>query len=328
MKLLARGTDKCASRWNACPSGGDARRIQILVQLVHLSEPTHSCGLTGRKKTMASSHDYRTLIGPAELAEIMDQAVIFDVRFSLADPQAGQQLYLAGHIPDARFLDLDRDLSGPVGQATGRHPLPKADLLAEKLAAAGVHRETQVVAYDDSSGAFAARLWWLLRWLGHERAAVLDGGYAGWQAADLPISTVLPEPRRGNFQAKIQNDLVVSSEALGKLLEQSDTALIDARGAKRFRGEEEPIDPVAGHIPGAVNLPFAANLDETGRFLSVPQLRQRHHHPQAVHMCGSGVTACHNILASCHAGNAMPRLYVGSWSEWITDASRPVAVGT
>ena len=277
---------------------------------------------------MSNLHEYRTLIGPAELADIVGQAVIFDVRFSLADPQAGKKLYQAGHIPGARFLDLEHDLSGPVGPSTGRHPLPDVDQLAGKLAAAGVSGETQVVAYDDSSSAFATRLWWLLRWLGHERVAVLDGGYTAWQAAELPVSSALPEPERGQFQPTLHHDLVVSSETLLELLEQSDTALIDARGAQRFRGEEEPIDSVAGHIPGAINLPFPANLDDNGKFLSAEALRQRHHHPQAVHMCGSGVTACHNILASCHAGNEMPRLYVGSWSEWITDDRRPVAVGT
>jgi len=276
---------------------------------------------------VVNTPEYRTLIGPGELAECIDQVVIFDVRFSLADTQAGRQLYQAGHLPKAHFLDLDGDLSGPVGPGTGRHPLPDPVELGTKLAAAGVNSEAQVVAYDDSHGAFAARLWWLLRWLGHDRVAVLNGGCAGWQAAGLPLATALPQPEPGQFQPQLRHDLVVSSEALADLLEQSGTTLIDARGAQRFRGEEEPIDPVAGHIPGAINLPFAANLDDSGKFLPAEQLRQRHEHRQAIHMCGSGVTACHNILASCHAGNELPRLYVGSWSEWITDDRRPVATG-
>lgn len=274
---------------------------------------------------------YKTLINTQSLVARLGQKdqIIFDCRFNLADPSAGEQAYQAGHIPSAFYLHLDDDLSSPIQADTGRHPLPDIKNFANKLAAYGLNRNTQVFVYDDNSGAFAGRTWWLLRWLGHEAVAVLDGGFTAWIAAGGALEQTQAKPKHvGNFQAQIQADYFLTTAALSQ---PHPYQLIDARSAERFRGELEPIDPIAGHIPGALNRPLTDNLSN-GQFKSPETLKQEWEAKLAgksareiVHMCGSGVSACHNLLAMEIAGLSGSRLYVGSWSEWIRDPKRPIA---
>lgn len=279
---------------------------------------------------------FNTLITPEVLRSEAGEGswVVFDCDFNLADKDAGRRRYEAGHVPGARYLDLERDLSNPVSETSGRHPLPNWRRLARVLGDSGVSTDSQVVCYDASGGTMAARLWWLLRWLGHEAVAVLEGGWQGWQKAGLPISGEMPAPKPALFTPHPARDQVIDTETLLDLLGQTGFRLLDARAPERFRGEVEPIDPVAGHIPGAINAPCADNLDAKGRFLPADQLRKRYlalldgrNPAEAIAMCGSGVTACHTLLAMEHAGLSGARLYAGSWSEWIRDPGRPVATG-
>lgn len=258
--------------------------------------------------------------------------VLFDCRFSLADPEAGARAYAAGHLPGALYAHLDAQLSGPITPTSGRHPLPDAAGLAHWLGRCGVGDESQVVVYDDLGGAFAVRLWWLLRWLGHRRVALLDGGLQAWQAAGGALTTEVPAPTPTAFTGQPDDNRWMTTDALAAALPNGRVQVIDARAPERFRGEQEPIDPVAGHIPGAINLPFTGNLDADGRFLPPEALRERFtaelgDTPPArvAHSCGSGVNACHNLFAMELAGLAGSRLYAGSWSEWIRDPARPVA---
>ncbi|MBV8877017.1 MAG: sulfurtransferase [Gammaproteobacteria bacterium] len=284
---------------------------------------------------------FATLIEPQELAAHLDDPdwAIIDCRFDLARPHWGAQAYAAGHIPRALYAHLDQDLSGPRGARSGRHPLPQPQTLAATLARFGIDERVQVVAYDQGTGAFAARLWWLLRWVGHTRVAVLNGGFAAWQHAGLAVTSESePRPPR-QFRASPHAHAVVSGTEVGQLvssgrLRSGERLLVDARSADRFAGENETLDSVAGHVPGARNHPFAANLDSHGRFLDPAQLRRsweqtlRGEAPgKLIVMCGSGVTACHNLLALETAGLSGARLYAGSWSEWITDPANPVARG-
>jgi thiosulfate/3-mercaptopyruvate sulfurtransferase len=282
-----------------------------------------------------------TLIEPAAVAAQLadpDWAIV-DCRFDLALPEWGALAWAAGHIPNALYAHLDRDLSGVRTALTGRHPLPAIAALAATFGRWGIDKEVQVVAYDQDAGTYAARLWWLLRWLGHEQVAVLNGGWAAWERAGLPLDTAatVRAPRR--FTAAPAVGLVVTTAALAQALAagalaRRELTLVDARSAERFAGQNETLDPVAGHIPGARNHPFSGNLDAHGRFLSAPELRRswadtlRGRPVQSlIAMCGSGVTACHNLLALEAAGLAGARLYAGSWSEWIRDPARPVARG-
>jgi thiosulfate/3-mercaptopyruvate sulfurtransferase len=282
-----------------------------------------------------------TLIEPAALAAHLadpDWAIV-DCRFDLACPEWGALAWAAAHIPNALYAHLDRDLSGAHTALTGRHPLPAIAALTTTFGRWGIDKEVQVVAYDQGAGAYAARLWWLLRWLGHRQVAVLDGGFAAWQRAGLPLETAatVRAPRR--FTAAPAEGLVVTTAALAQAvaagaLTRGELTLVDARSADRFAGQNETLDPVAGHIPGARNHPFSGNQDAHGRFLSAPELRRcwadtlRERPAQTlIAMCGSGVTACHNLLALEAAGLAGARLYAGSWSEWIRDPARPVARG-
>jgi thiosulfate/3-mercaptopyruvate sulfurtransferase len=279
---------------------------------------------------------FKTLVSADTLNTHLDNPdwVVFDCRFQLDQPGWGEAAYREAHIPGARYAHLDRDLAIPKTDTTGRHPLPDADVFAQWLGRNGVDVGRQVVVYDQGGGAFAARLWWMLRWLGHDAVAVLDGGWAAWTGAGYPVDDVIPEPEPVTFKASVRGNLWLTSEQLEAALDKKRVRLIDARGAERFRGDSEPIDPVAGHIPGAANLPFTGNLDEQGRFKSPDALKARFAPVVAafpgdhvVHMCGSGVTACHNLLAMEVAGLGTSRLYVGSWSEWITDPNRKVAKG-
>jgi thiosulfate/3-mercaptopyruvate sulfurtransferase len=274
---------------------------------------------------------FSSVISPSELAQLLgaSRLCVVDCRASLQSAAAGREAYAKGHIPGARFADLLEDLSGPIAAGkTGRHPLPDVDRFVAKLRRWGIGPGTQVVAYDDAGGAFAARLWWMLRWLGHDEVAVLDGGLPAWRAEGRPVTIDLPTVAHGNFTPHPRPELLASAAEL--MAPQSiGHTLFDARAPERFRGDAEPIDPVAGHIPGAINLPFADNLRD-GRFRSAAELRARLTEAldgaapeQAVIYCGSGVTACHDVLAFAQAGLALPRLYAGSWSEWITDPARP-----
>ncbi|QGA52625.1 sulfurtransferase [Pseudomonas brassicacearum] len=278
------------------------------------------------------------LISPQALEERRSQPglVILDCRFALEDPDYGQRSYAEGHIADASFADLERDLSGAVIKGvTGRHPLPEPEALIERFKAWGIDNDSDVVLYDDGPGAYAARAWWLLAWLGkRDGVYILDGGLKAWHAAGLPLSLDPPQNSRGTFSGAPDASLMVSAQALQQRLGQSDMTLLDARALPRFKGEVEPIDPVAGHIPGARCAAFTDNLGADGRFLPADQLKQRFAEKlgersptDLVAYCGSGVTACHNLFALCLAGYPLGRLYAGSWSEWINDPQRPLAVG-
>ena len=279
---------------------------------------------------------YKTLVDCATLAEHVDDPAwrIFDCRHRLTDPGFGEQAYAEGHLPGAAFLHLDRDLSGPMNGQNGRHPLPDPSRLAEKLAAAGVSRQTQVVVYDDAGGMIASRLWWLLRWLGHERVALLDGGIGQWNKEGRALSRTsnkLPVSPPDRFEVALRDE-VISTEMLQANLTAGELCVIDVRSADRFRGENETLDPVGGHIPGARNRFFVDSLDADGLFRPMAELRREFlallagAEPRQVAMlCGSGVSACHSLLALEIAGLSGARLYAGSWSEWCSDPTRPVA---
>lgn len=277
--------------------------------------------------------NYTTLVDVATLAAHANDANwrIVDVRHQLADTGYGERVYAEGHVPGAVFLHCDRDLSGAMTGSNGRHPLPAPERLAARLGAIGIDATTQVVVYDDAQGMIAGRLWWLLRWLGHARVAVLDGGLQAWQAANQPLTPELPSLPTANFVVRL-NDAMVDADYVRAFLQTSRMHLVDARSPDRFHGENETIDPVGGHIPGAVNRFFRDNLQADGRFKPAAELRAEWlavlagAAPEAVvHQCGSGVSACHNMLAMEIAGLPGSRLYAGSWSEWCADRRRPVA---
>ncbi len=261
---------------------------------------------------------------------VTPSVIVVDCRFSLMQPELGRQQYAVGHIPGAYYLDLNQDLSSPVATHGGRHPLPDVDDLASKLAAIGIRwQQTWVVAYDDSRFAFASRLWWLLRYLGHDRVAVLDGGFAAWQQAGYAVSTAVPPPQTGEFTPHVRSPLVVDIHTVAERKDLPTVALVDSREGDRYRGEREPIDPIAGHIPGAVNLPWQEVTTPEG-FAQPPSLHQDRWRSLAnaeeiLVYCGSGVTACVNLLSLDLAGLANGKLYAGSWSDWCSYPDRPVA---
>ncbi|MGY2178266.1 MULTISPECIES: sulfurtransferase [Pseudomonas] len=278
------------------------------------------------------------LISPQQLAERQKAGgvVILDCRFALEDPDYGRCSYAEGHIEGAQYADLERHLSGPVTKGvTGRHPLPAADTLGQQLRAWGINADTEIVLYDDGPGAYAARAWWLLAWLGkRDGVFILDGGLKAWHAAGFPLSLDAPLVEPGTFAGTPDSHLLLDAEHLQKRLGQPGLTLIDARAQPRFRGEVEPIDPIAGHIPGAQCAAFNENLGADGRFLPAEQLKQRfaaqlqgRSPDELVAYCGSGVTACHNLFALSLAGYPLGKLYAGSWSEWITDPTRAIATG-
>ena len=278
---------------------------------------------------------YTTLISAAELADHLTDPdwVIVDTRFALTDTEAGRRAYQAGHIPGAVYAHLDEDLSGPIipGQ-TSRHPLPDIDTFAQTLSRWGVGQGVQVVVYDSMGGIIAGRLWWMLRWLGHDQAAVLDGGWPQWAAAGQSSQIATPTPTPRTFSPQPRPEMLAPLEQVGAIGQDPTQKLIDCRAYNRYRGEGETLDPVAGHIPGAICMPVTENLATNGRFRPANELRQRFEAAlgdlkpeQAVFYCGSGVSAAHNLLALAHLGLDGSRLYVGSWSEWIIDPARPVA---
>jgi thiosulfate/3-mercaptopyruvate sulfurtransferase len=281
---------------------------------------------------------YTTLISAANLHDRLAAApgsvLVFDCRFDLAAPAAGEAAYAAGHIPGAQYLHLDRDLSGAKTGKNGRHPLPERATLVNALAARGLSEGLQIVAYDAQGGSYAARLWWLLRWLGHDSVAVLDGGLQAWEAAGFALSTDVPQAAMGSFKAGAPLQVTIDAQAVTRNLQTRELVVVDARAADRYRGENETIDPVGGHIPGARNRFFKDNLTADGRFKPAHTLREDFTAVLAgktpehvVLQCGSGVTACHNMLAMEIAGLHGAALYAGSWSEWCADPSRPVATG-
>jgi thiosulfate/3-mercaptopyruvate sulfurtransferase len=276
------------------------------------------------------------LIDCATLAQHLDDPAwaVVDCRFDLADTNAGERAYREAHIPGARYAHMDTVLSGPITPDSGRHPLPAPDALCRWLGEQGIGNASQVVVYDHSGGAMAVRLWWLLRWLGHEQVALLDGGWPAWLSAGLPTEATSPRLAAKAFSGTPHHDMLLSTQQIVDDLDSGRWLLIDARTAERYRGEHEPIDPVAGRIPGSLNLPLQQHLNADGTFKSAQQLREmylpligNHPLPQVAALCGSGVTACHNLLALHIAGLHGARLYAGSWSEWIRDPERPVATG-
>ena len=276
---------------------------------------------------LISAEGLRSILGAAGLR-------ILDCRFQLLDADAGRRGYLEGHIPGAVYADLDLDLSGPVQPDSGRHPLPGPDDFAATLGRLGIDRDTAVVVYDADTGAVASRAWWMLRWLGHDDVRLLDGGMAAWTDTGMPLEAGDIRFAARHFRSSPRSGLVVGSEELLVAAGTADAPpLVDGREAIRFRGESEPIDAVAGHVPGAVNLPYDASLGPDGRWLGPDELAvlwgrvlgDADHRTWSV-MCGSGVTACHLIVSALLAGRTEPRLYAGSWSEWIRDPDRPVAI--
>jgi thiosulfate/3-mercaptopyruvate sulfurtransferase len=281
---------------------------------------------------------YTTLILAANLAERLAQApqsvLIFDCSFDLADPAAGEKAYVAGHVPGAHYLHLERDLSGLKTGKNGRHPLPDRTALVETFASHGLMQHQQVIAYDAQGGAYASRVWWLLRWLGHDSVAVLDGGLQAWRAAGHALDAQTPAHPKGDFKVAAPLAVTTDAHALEQNLSTHERLVIDARSPDRYRGENETIDPVAGHIPGAVNRFFKDNLSADGRFKAAHTLRDEFkaivgevQPDHIVLQCGSGVTACHNALAMEVAGLHGASLYAGSWSEWCAEPAHPVATG-
>lgn len=291
---------------------------------------------------------YQTLIDCQTLNHHLDNPdwLIFDCRSSLVDHNAGRNAYQEGHIPKAIFCDLEKDLCSDVTETSGRHPLPDFDVFITKMGNWGINEQTQVVAYDDVGGAFAARLWWQLRTLGHHNVAILDGGIPQWIKQGKPLSTsnnkgsntATTKPQEDKFRATIDNGSWLNTEEIEKNLQEQSFILLDARTPERFRGESEPIDTVAGRIPNSINRPFQLNLNKDGLFLPAEELQQGfadiikqapgNKTENIVHLCGSGVTACHNMLAMEIAGLSGSKLYAGSWSEWIRDKNRPIATGS
>lgn len=278
--------------------------------------------------------NYTTLISASDLAGHLDDTgwVVCDCRHDLVNTAVGRRAYSESHIPGARFVHLDADLSAPMTGRNGRHPLPDAERFARRVGELGIGNGSQVVAYDASGGYYAARMWWMLRWIGHPTVAVLDGGWDAWRKADLPTTQAVPDVKPARFVRGAPLVLAVTSSEIANDLATGQRQLLDARSPDRFRGENETLDPVAGHIPGAVNRFFKLNLEADGRFKPPATLRREFSSAlanippsQVVHYCGSGVTACHNLLAMEIAGLGGSRLYPGSWSEWIADRSRPAA---
>jgi len=278
-------------------------------------------GVPTRQDLLTSADELAISLGDPQLR-------ILDCRFDLMAPKAGRVAWLEAHIPGAVHADLDTDLSGPVRPDTGRHPLPALERAVETFSRFGIDAKTRVVAYDDAGGAIASRAWWLLRWLGHRRVMVLDGGLQAWRARNLPLESGATEAVRRDFESAPGRARLLTTNEVEA---DRDGPLIDARDAARFRGESEPIDAKAGHIPGSKNLPYTDCLREDGTWQDADSLRQRlrpllgddERAPWAV-MCGSGVTACHLAISGLLAGYSEPGVYVGSWSEWIRDPARPI----
>jgi thiosulfate/3-mercaptopyruvate sulfurtransferase len=278
---------------------------------------------------------YKTIISAVDLFDNLDHPdiAIMDCRFYIPEPDRGYQEYLAGHIPGALYLNLDQDLSGEIIPGkTGRHPLPEVEVFTERLSGWGIDRSTQVIAYDNMGGALAARLWWMLRWLGHDRAAVMDGGWNAWLKAKYSQEITVQSREPKEFIAKVNTDYIADLTFVDEIRLDPDYLLVDARSAERYWGLKETIDVKAGHIPGAVTAPYLENMTEDECFLPVEQLMERYQDlldgipaENVILYCGSGVTSVHSMIAMVMAGFDMPKLYPGSWSEWSADPDRPIA---
>lgn len=325
--------------------GGDLKRVAVITdsqwvtwsawlsRMYSAAEVSVFSELDEAQAWLSEDEFIRTIVTAEELLANLDEWRVIDCRFDLSNPAAGAAAYAAGHISGALYFDIDKDLSGPKNGSNGRHPLPDPDKLVALFSASGIDADTQVVAYDNSGGMFAARLWWLLRWLGHERVAVLDGGLSAWSSLRAPLVQEIDKPSPRRFTNRLQQTLV-DADYVKAFLHTSEMFLLDARSPDRFRGENETIDAVAGHIPGALNRFYQNNLDARGLFKAPDLLREEFDSllgltaPQSVVCsCGSGITACHNLLAMEIAGLSGAKLYAGSWSEWCSDPSRPVATG-
>ncbi|NOX70058.1 MAG: sulfurtransferase [Gammaproteobacteria bacterium] len=277
---------------------------------------------------------YQSLISVNTLAGNLNNPAfrVVDCRFSLAQPEQGLKDYRSGHIPGASYANLDTDLAAPITAGSGRHPLPEVETFVDCLRRWGLSNDSQLVVYDDAGGGVAARLWWMLRWLGHQDVALLDGGFAAWTRANQPVSQDETAPPAGSFSGSAAVDRIWSSAQIESwLVADSAFTLVDARAGARFRGEQEPIDPVAGHVPGALNLPFTDTLNADGTWREKAEIKAcwanigvRPGEKEWGVMCGSGVTACHLALSASMAGLPEPCLYVGSWSEWLQDPARPI----
>ncbi len=279
--------------------------------------------------------NYTTLVSPSTLKENIDNSdwVILDCRIVLSDNDAGRKAYVDNHIPNSHYVHLEDDFSSPITAESGRHPLPDMQKVINKLGELGIDSSKQVVVYDDTFGAYAVRVWWQIRAMGHKNVAVLDGGLLGWLMHQFKLSKEIPKAKPTTFDGAFDESHVVSTEQIASNLNDKTFTVLDARSPERFRGEEEPIDTVAGHIPDAINRPFQDNLDERGYFKTPEELKEafepileKAENHQIINMCGSGITAVHNMLAMEIAGYTDSKLYIGSWSEWIRDSERPIAV--
>lgn len=276
-----------------------------------------------------------TLINTIDLISLDCDKVIFDCRFDLMNPEAGQQAYEAGHIEEAFYVSLDEVMSAPITASSGRHPLPSKESFAAFLSACGVSKHTQLIAYDDSAGLFAARFWWMCRWIGHESVAILNGGMAAWKQQGGKVTTQRPTlKQQGGVTVGQSLEAVVDVDAVIKASIQQDRLIVDVRAAERYRGEVEPIDPIAGHVPNAINIPLSDNYDSESQFLAADQLKQLYRESlgdypmnNPILMCGSGVTACLSRFCIELAGLPPVSIYPGSWSEWIREPSRGVITG-
>jgi thiosulfate/3-mercaptopyruvate sulfurtransferase len=281
--------------------------------------------------------NFQSLISADQAVDLLGNAdiAIIDCRYDLFDSKKGQQDYQKAHLPGALYAHLKYDLAGPViPGSTGRHPLPDIAEFTKKLSAWGIDSNSQVIAYDDNSGAMAARLWWLLKWLGHDKVAVLDGGFDHWFENNHPVTDQISQPTPKNFTPNLQNQMLVSSKEMKELIHTNEFLVIDSRAEERYLGITEPIDPVAGHIPGAANRFHKHNVNEKGVFKPKAHLEKEfnklvNHKPadKVIFYCGSGVTGANNVLAFFHSGSGLAKLYAGSWSEWITDPNRPIELG-
>ena len=278
--------------------------------------------------------NYQTIVSAKDLANNLDNPnwVILDCRDLLTDAGFGQRSYLESHIPNASYCFLFEDFSSAITATTGRHPLPDMKILSEKLGGWGIDESKQVVVYDDMGGAIAARMWWQIRSLGHKNVALLNGGLKYWIAQELPMTAEIKHPETKDFKGNFDDKQLIEIDTVLENIGTNNFGLLDARAAPRYLGEIEPFDPVAGHVPNAINRDFMANLNDEGLFKSPEELKQEFEailedcpNQQIVHMCGSGVTANHNMLAMEIAGLTGSKLFLGSWSQWVTDPSRPVA---
>ncbi len=276
---------------------------------------------------------YKTIISPGDSKNNIDNEnfIIFDTRCDITDKGYGIDSYTEGHIKNSIFVDVDTDLASEKQSGTGRHPLPKIEVFCEKLSHWGMDNNKQVIVYDDAGGAFAGRLWWMMKWLGHDDVAVLDGGLNSWIKDGYKLVTTPTLFEKSTFEPSVRDEMIASLTEVENAQYAMSTILLDARSKERYEGIKDPVDPIAGHIPGAISHPLGTNLDRTGRFKSKEELKHNFDkisnefkEKDIISMCGSGITACHNILALEICGIKNVKLYVGSWSEWITDPNRSI----